>query len=242
MHTFMVRFKSTAVIGLLLVGLGLSACGGGNGIGPDEIRKRENALRDKLPVSWDLYNATRYSEAIDAFTNILQDADNVEGIDNVRNEIKAEAQDGIGWSFFRLQRLEEAALAFEQATRLDRDNADAWVGGSGVALARKDYGRAVQFATQAMEIDPTYSSATRADGDGRLLTHDDFDVRQLRILLAEAYFQRGLYSAFDRADPNNSAAQLRFLDGTFRFSDPGQLLDSISQAAAGLQRQGLGEG
>ena len=225
----------------LVLALALGACGGGNGIGPDEIRKRENALRDDLPVSWDLYNATSYTEAIDAFSKVLQDADNIEGIDNVRNEIKSEAQNGIGWSFFKLQQLAEAALAFDQATRLDRTNADAWVGGSGVALARQDYGRAVQFGSQALEIDPTYSSGTRADISGRLLNHDDFDVRQLRVLLAEAYFQLGRYSAIDRPDPNNATAQLRLLDGSFRFSDPGQLLQGISQAALGLN-QGLGGG
>ena len=60
-----------------------TGCGGGNGIGPDEIRKREGRLRDQLPLSWNFYNQGQYEEAVDAFTRVLEDADNIEGIDDV---------------------------------------------------------------------------------------------------------------------------------------------------------------
>lgn len=218
-----------------------TGCGGGNGIGPDEIRKREGRLRDQLPLSWNFYNQGQYEEAVDAFTRVLEDADNIEGIDDVRNEIKSEAQNGIGWAFFRLQKLQEALVAFNLATRLDRSNADAWVGAGGVSLAQRDYGGSVQFGTQALELDAAYNSGSRIDADGRLLGHDNFDRRQVRLLLAEAYFQLGRYSAADRPDPNNSAAQLRLVSPNFRFRDPGQLLEGISQFALDLQDNAVDE-
>jgi hypothetical protein len=53
----------------------------------------------------------------------------------------------------------------------------------------------------------------------------------------------GRYSAADRPDPNNAAAQMQLLKvkGEFRFQDPGQLLEVMSQAALDLQ-QGINVG
>ncbi len=54
-------------------------------------------------------------------------------------------------------------------------------------------------------------------------------------MLSEFYFHLGRYSAVDRPDPNNSAAQLRLVNRNYKFSNPGQLLDSLSVAAINLQ-------
>jgi len=213
-------------------------CGGGNGVGPEEIRKREDKLRDQIPIGWQAYNQGDWQGSIDFFTDILEQADAVEGIElSARNQIKAEAQNGIGWSFFRQQELEGAATAFNISTRLDRRNADVWVGWAGVSLAQEDYSQVLQFAIQALEVDPEYNSGIRLDPIGRLLGHDQFDKRQVRILLAEAYFHLGRYSAIDRPDPNNAAAQVRLLRNSYRFVDPGQLLEAISEAALELQNE-----
>ena len=56
----------------------------------------------------------------------------------------------------------------------------------------------------------------------------------MRLLLAEAYFQLGRYSAVDRPDPSNAAAQMRLATGEFTFRDPGQLLQEISKLALEL--------
>ena len=104
------------------------ACGGGTGIGPGEIQKREDRLRDRLPIDWNNYNANDFTGAIDFFTKTLDQADALEGVEGAKNQVKSEAQSGIGWSFFRLQDLSAAEQAFAQATTLDRLNSDAWAG------------------------------------------------------------------------------------------------------------------
>ena len=54
-------------------------------------------------------------------------------------------------------------------------------------------------------------------------------------MLAEAYFQLGFYSTAERRDPNNAAAQVQLVDRTFRYRDPGQLLETISTLSLTLQ-------
>ncbi len=213
----------------------LCACGGGTGIGPGEIQKREDRLLDRLPIDWNNYNSKDFQGAIDFFTKTLEQADAFEGLEGVKKQVKSEAQSGIGWSFFQLQNLGAAEQAFAQATQLDRQNADAWAGWAGVALAQRDFGDAAQYSSQALETEPNYNSATRVDAAGRFLGHDKVDERHLRLMLAEAYFQTGRYSAIERADPNNAAAQVRLVDRDYRYQDPGQLLQRISELAVELQ-------
>ena len=140
----------------LLAGIALfcAACGGGNGLGPGEARKREDKLKERLPLDWKSYRTGDYQAAIAAFTETLEKAEALEGTEAVKNQVKSEAQNGIGWSFFRTQDLESAASSFKQATQLDRRNADAWVGWAGVVLAQRRYNDAIQYANQALEIDP----------------------------------------------------------------------------------------
>lgn len=221
----------------LLVGLALwcGACGGGNGLGPGEAKKREDRLKEQLPLSWQDYREGNYQGAIAAFIETLEKTDQLEAGDGVKNLIKSEAQNGIGWTYFRTQDLDNAHSAFRQATQLDRRNADAWVGWAGVALAQRRYNDAVQYASQALEIDPDYATADRLDEGSRDLAHDQYDQRHVRLVLAEAYFQLARYNAVDRPDPNNAAAQLRLVDPSYRFRDPGQLLEGIAQQALLLQ-------
>jgi len=225
----------TAPALVLLAALALTACGGGTGLGPGEIEKREDKLRDRLPIDWTQYNGGDYQGAIDFFTKTLEQADVIEGVEGVKTLVKAEAQNGIGWTYLRMQDLDAAEQAFEVASHLDRNNADIWVGWAGVALALREYADVLRFSNQALELDPDYSSGARLDTDGRILSHDDLDERHVRLMLAEAYFQLGRYSAADRPDPQNAAAQVRLIDSDYTYRDPGQLLEAISQVAIELQ-------
>ena len=232
------RSRTSVLLGLsaIIMTCGLTACGGGTGLGPGAIQKREDKLRDELPADWNFYNTSDFQGAIDFFTVTLQRADAIEGIElGVRNQVKAEAQSGIGWAFIRLQDLSAASQAFGIATQLDRTNADAWVGWAGVALALRQYPDVLTYTNTALETDPDYNSATRIDADGRIMGHDQVDERHVRLMLAEAYFHLGRYSAIDRADPNNSAAQVHLVDRDFRFRDAGQLLERISELSFELQ-------
>ena len=219
---------------LMLLQLG---CGGGNGIGPKDVKRQEDKLRDRLPADWSSYNMGYYDAAIESFTQTLAQADGLEGSEGVKNQVKSEAQSGIGWSFFKKQGLAKSDLAFRQALQLDSRNTDAWVGRSGVAHALQRFSDSIQFAITALEIEPDYDSALRFDGGNRNLSHDNFDSRHVRLLLAESYFQMGRYSALDRPDPNNAAAQLRLIRGKFQFRDPGQLMQAISEEATSLLRE-----
>ena len=218
-----------------LVSIVLLSCGGGSGTGPDEIKEREEQLKDRLPVDWTRYNDGDLGAAIEFFTATLDVADGLEGVEAVRDEVKSEAQNGIGWSFMSQQQLDDAERAFSIATTLNPRNADAWVGWAGVSLAQGDFGDVVQFVIQALEAEPDYNSATREDSDERSLGHDDIDERHVRLMLSEAFFHLGRYSVNDQQDPNNAAAQLSLVHQSYRFQNPGQLLDSLSVAMLNLQ-------
>jgi tetratricopeptide (TPR) repeat protein len=227
----------TRLISMLLLAAMMVACGGGSGVGPEEIRKQEKKLRDRLPIGWDNYNNGDYQAAIDFFAKTLEQADTFEGSEAILNDIKSEAHNGIGWAFFRMQDLDAAASSFQQATKLNRRNEDAWVGYAGVALARRLYNDTVQYAIQALSVNADYTSSNRIDESNRQLGHDNFSKRHVRLLLAEAYFQLGRYSAIDRPDPSNAAAQLRLAKGEFTFRDPGQLLQEMSKLSLELQQE-----
>jgi tetratricopeptide (TPR) repeat protein len=227
--------KLLTIAMVTLVAMAFAGCGGGSGIGPEALLKQEKKLRDRLPIDWVSYNSGDYPAAIDFFAKTLEQADTYEGSEAILNEIKSEAHNGIGWAFFRQQDLEGSWNSFQQATRLNRRNADAWTGWAGVALASRRYNDAAQFATQALESSADYNSAFRLDEGKRELGHDRFDQRHVRLMLAEAYFQLGRYSVVDRADPHNAAAQVSLLAGSFNFRDPGQLLQEMSKISLELQ-------
>ena len=206
-------------------------------MGPEELLKQEEKLRDRLPVDWGNYKNGDYDGAIEFFTTTLENAESYQGPEAILNEIKSEAHNGIGWAFFRKQDLKAASSAFQQATTLNRRNADAWVGYSGVALARRLFNDAIQYAMQALSADSEYASYNRIDSSERQMGHDNFDTRQVRMILAESYFQLGRYSAIDRPDPSNASAQLRMIDEDFTFRDPGQLLLEMSRISIELQAE-----
>jgi len=234
MKKYVIIAAMVTVVALTFVG-----CGGGSGIGPEALMEQENKLRNRLPIDWVSYNTGDYQAAIDVFAETLEQAETFEGSEAVLNEIKSEAHNGIAWAFFKQQDLESAWNSFQQATRLNRRNPDAWAGWAGLALATQRYYDAAQFAIQSIESDSDYNSAFRLDVGKRELGHDSFDTRHVRLILAQAYFQLGRYSAMDRADPNNAAAQVRLLQGVFNFSDPGRLLQEMSKISLELQLESI---
>jgi len=221
-------------IAIIYGSLIMMACGGGSGIGPNEIFEQETQLRDRLPTDWTHYRDGDYLGAVEFFTETLENASTFDGSESILNEIKSEAHNGIGWAFFRLQDLEAASSAFQQATRLNRRNQDAWAGHAGVALARGNYNDAAQFSLQNLSVNAEYDSGLRADPQDRALGHDNFDTRHVRLILAESYFQLSRYSAQDRPDPNNAAAQLRLIKGEYTFVDAGQLLNELGELSLEL--------
>ena len=237
---------------LLVLALFSGGCGNGTGVGQGELQKQEKKLWERLPFDWNKYNQGDYQGALDFFTETRDQADLLDDEGGKRQEIQSEALNGVGWAFLNLQDLDNSWIAFQQATRLNRQNTDAWVGWAGVALAKKSYSEAAQFSKQALETNSIlvqetkqdYNSAFRPGEEGVNLGHDHFDLRHVRLMLAVAYFHLGRYSINERADPNNVAAQLRLLGQAgnlnlrdFKYRDPGDLLQNISQAAFELRRE-----
>ena len=217
----------------------LVACGGGSGVGPGEVNKRQDELKEKIKVDWETYESGDLQSALGAFQQTLLTASTKSGTESIRNQVMSEAQNGIGWIYFKTQSLDSASVAFNEATKLNRRNEDAWAGWAGVALANKRYSDAARYADQALSIEPDYNSATRnldQDKNSPRVGHDNFDERHLRLVLAEAYFHMGRYSAAERSDPKNAAAQVRLLQNNqFVYIDPGKLLEAISIEAQKLQ-------
>ncbi len=222
-------------LSLCLTGLG---CGGGTGLGPEAIRRQEEKAYAQLGLSWVEYNQGRFDAAMESFTTVLSQAERLAGAASIRQTIQAEACNGIGWSSFRLHELDQAREFFQQATSLDRDNADAWVGAAGVALAEHRYANAVQFGLTALHADSQYNSALRQDAVGRSLGHDRLDTRHVRMLLADAYVNLQYYSDAQRADPHNAAAQVRLVRPAYRYADPAQLIRTLSVVVAELHVEG----
>jgi len=225
----------------LSVGLAffIAACGGGSGVGPVAIKQQEDKLKTQVAVDWTAYESGDLETALEGFQQTLLEASTTSGTDNIKNQVMSEAQNGIGWVYFKTQSLDNAAVAFSEATKLNRRNADAWAGWAGVALAQKNYSDAARYADQTLALDPDYSTGERIldkeDNGSPLVAHDGFDDRHLRLLLAEAYFHLGRYSVAERADPKNSAAQVRLMrNNQFTYTDPGQLLEAISQESQKL--------
>ena len=57
-----VNIATAAVLAFAFAG-----CGGGSGIGPQEMKKQEIKLRDRLPTDWVEYSNGDYQAAIDSF-------------------------------------------------------------------------------------------------------------------------------------------------------------------------------
>ena len=193
------------------------ACGGGNGLGPTEIKHREAAVEQQLELSWKKYNAGDLDGSISGFRETLDAADHLDVSSGTTNLIKGEAYDGIGWSAFRQQDLDLAASSFQQSVALNRQNTDAWVGWGGVSLAQRQFTNTVQFCITALDADLHYNSTTRTYIAGLDLSHDAIDTRSVRLMLAEAYLNLGYYSPVERADPFNASAQVRLLRPSYQY-------------------------
>ena len=151
-------------------------------VGPDD---------DKLiSEGWAEYGAGNYEDAIARYeVALVEDADS------------AEAYNGIGWCKARLGETLDAIESFKKAVVKDPENADAYAGLAGAYFADGDYERAIASAKSVLSLSPEYSSH-----------HDDIRTADIRVLLAECYYNVGDYTA--------ARAQIDLLGGSGRTLDP----------------------
>ena len=70
-------------IAIIYGSLMMMACGGGSGIGPNEIFEQETQLRDRLPTDWTHYRDGDYLGAVEFFTETLENASTFDGSESI---------------------------------------------------------------------------------------------------------------------------------------------------------------
>lgn len=202
-----------SIIALTAALLAAAGCGGGTGVGTASDRDQQISSE-----AWIAYRAGSYAKADSTFREALSVNPNL-----------TDALNGRGWSNFsqasresdtnrRTDYLNTARENFSRAVTAAPNNADAWVGLAGVELASDNYQKAVDAASQALRLDPNYFSP-----------HDNFNFREIRIILATGYFFLGKFSAGEAADPNNAASQVTLLDRAFQYTTPVELILRIQE-------------
>lgn len=160
------------------------------GCGEDETVVAVPDVDRLVSEGWAEYGYGNYEDAISRFEEAL-----------VEDETSAEAYNGIGWARARLGDTLGAIESFKMATTKAPDDADAYAGLAGVYFADGDYERAIAAAQSVLSRSPGYSSP-----------HDDVKVADIRILLAECYYNVEDYTA--------ARAQIDLLGGSGRTLDP----------------------
>jgi len=123
---------------------------------------------------WTQYRAGEYVHALDKFDLALE-----------VNPDYADAHNGQGWSYTRLDSLQEAITCFDQAIVKGLTvPPDAFVGKAAISLRMADFDNAVACADTALEADSLY-----------VFQHDpNVHWRTLHLILAQAYYGLGKYA------------------------------------------------
>jgi len=128
---------------------------------------------DYVNQGWIEYSAGSYEAAIAQFQFALtKDSEN------------AEAYNGIGWSYARLGKTNDSIENFKVATSKDPQNADAFAGLAGSYYISGNYEQAIASGKQVLLIKLDYQSP-----------HDKMKANNVRLLLAESYYNTGDYSS-----------------------------------------------
>lgn len=143
-----------------------------------------------ISEGWAEYGAGNYEDAISLYEEAL-----------VEDDTNAEAYNGIGWCKARLGETLDAIRSFNEAVTKDPGSVDAYAGLAGAYFADGDYERAIASAKSVLSQSLEYSSH-----------HDDIKSADIRVLLAECYYDIGDYTA--------AKAQIDLLGGSGRTLDP----------------------
>jgi len=136
-----------------------------------------------LSYAWQEYNTGKYEAAIIAFEKVLSQG--------AASDIKADAYNGIGWSYLCISQdasvnqknIDNAIAKFQEAIRLDNNNADAWIGKAGAIHIRRlqsDMNNSIEAIDNALKGDAKY-----------LYRHDYDSIADLYALKAQCYYYLG---------------------------------------------------
>lgn len=157
---------------LFLAYLLCTACGG-----REDSRNLMGSWNELASVvteeGWTQYTNGEYAQALDQFNLAIE-----------FNPNYADAYNGQGWSYTRLDSLDEAIGCFEQAIEKGPSApTDALVGKAAIFLHRADFDSAASCAEMALEADSLY-----------VFQHDpNVDWRTVHLISAQAYYGLGEY-------------------------------------------------
>lgn len=145
---------------MLAAGL-LAGCGGG---GTSRIIPPGD---DPVDVAWDAFETGDYADARDQFLAILAE-----------NPTDAEAMNGVGWCYARLDALPDAETWFTACIAAAPSNPEPRAGLAAVGLAREDWAAAIANADAALGLAPQFEFSYDSS-----ITWED-----LRLIIAQASF------------------------------------------------------
>jgi tetratricopeptide (TPR) repeat protein len=155
----------------LALGWGCGGSGGGGG-GPADTAA---SLTDE---GWTHFEAEEYQQALDKFHQAL-------GLDDTY----ADAYNGLGWSHAKMDSLAQAIAGFDEALTLGVTSADPH---AGKAPVYRDY----EAETDHFSLAVSSADSALAISSDYIFSHDeDFDWRDLRLVLAQSYYGLGDFAS-----------------------------------------------
>ena len=160
-------FRNRIILTLPLVILNVilfvfAGCGG-NGTGPGYN------VRANLDLGWDYFSDGDYSDAIDKFTEVLQNS-----------EDNPEAYLGRGWCYAFMRQFTNAVANF-QSTLDERDDIDANMGLAAIYRDQPDYVTAISNASEVIEADSNYQFSKKTS----------IDYKDAHLIKAQCYYRLG---------------------------------------------------
>jgi len=158
----------------LLIGLGIfflfAGCKKGTVTLEEEV---QYTLEELIAQGWAAFEEGNYMAAKDKFYDA-----------KMMNPLEKEVYSGLGWSYFKLDSLEQAAIEFNICACLSEPTADIAAGWAFTLNTMKEYASSTEKASAAIAIDSSWAFAHGLP----------LDAGDLHLLKAENYYLLGLFA------------------------------------------------
>ena len=172
---------------ILLIGLGIFLLFGGCKKGTVTLQEEvQYTLEDLIAQGWAAFEEGNYMTAKDKFYSA-----------KMKDPLEKEVYSGLGWSFFKLDSLEQASNEFNICACLSEPTADIAAGWAFTLNTMKEYASSTEKASTALVLNPSW-----------VFSHGlSLDIRDLHLLKAEHYYLLGYFA--------ESLAEVKILNPVF---------------------------